>query len=368
MLRLLAAVPFLAGAAAIEDYSALVQNALAPSLAAAEEWRLKRTPEPTEPPRDPLEVKLGRALTPPEYRQWLKEHTQPAGPQKRINKPHVMSPEGYKKYLENFRMRPTEAPSKELKNRTVVFAKKTAEMMASAKANVGAALDRYKEEAARQAEEHKAWAEEQRAEAERRKTLEQKAANKVKERKEWMKNAAEQRQAKILAKEQKEEDYLKAEEDKIQLEIAVQKESVMQEKQQAKAMNAAKHWAEFHFVKAAVGEDCPKGWTPVLTPNACKLAQKVLGGVDETDVHVARPNRPGGCYWHTTSGHVAFNSEIGQLSDQDERICEKKRAASRGELEKLYKKVIASEIEREAANEPSSDSPNFDLEAAKAIE
>lgn len=354
----------------LDDHASLIQNALAPAAGVdeASEWRLKRTPEPTEPPRDPLEVKLGRALTPNEYRQWLKAHTQPAGPQKRINKPHVMSQEAYKQYQDKLGLKPTEAPAKELHNKTVRFAKEVAEVAQKTKASLEAALERSRAEADQKAEEHKAWAEEQKAERAKREELERHAANKVKERQEWMKNSAADRKAKILAKEQKEEEYIKEEEAKMEQKIRDENEAILEARQQSKELNAAKHWAEFHYVKAAIGDDCPKGWNPVLSLQSCKLAQKALGGVDETDMHVSNKNRPGGCFWHTYSSHVAFNSDYGRLSTEDERICEKKRAASSGELNKLYKKVVASEIEQKEASMSASDEdgPNFDLEAVKS--
>lgn len=280
-----------------------------------------------------------------------------------------MSSEQYKKYLMTKPLKPTVAPTQEAKDVTVRFAKTAKSAASVVKAAVSAAMETAKQETAQKAEEHRAWLEEQRAERKHREELERNAANKGKERQDWLRKAAAERKAKILAKEHTQEEYLRKQEEKMEEKIRAEKEAIVQENKDQIAMNGAMHWAEFHYVKAPVGEDCPNHWHAVMSLDACKLAQKALGGIDMTNTRVASSTRPGGCYSHTTSSHVAFNTDLGHLSHDTERICEKKRAASRGELQKLYKKVVASEIAQQNFENDLSDdeAPNFEQEAAMEL-
>lgn len=100
----------------------------------------------------------------------------------------------------------------------------------------------------------------------------------------------------------------------------------------SKADAKALRYAKAHYVKSEVGRECPRGWFPLMDHGECKLAARVLGGHDETDLGRAWKDHPGGCYIHMGNGHINFNTNSeGGLNPSDERVC-KKPHASHGEV------------------------------------
>jgi len=210
------------------------------------------------------------------------------------------------------------------------------------------AIANAKLERARQHEEHLQWKAEEAEKVRRWEAMRDADLAKDKHEKEVWAGLKQNRKKRILDKEKRVETYLEQEEKKVYDKIKAQYDNMREEARNEKRFEKAKLYAEYHYVKAPAGEECPKGWNPVLNQTACQLAHASIGGNDMTSWTHMMSNRPGGCFVHIQNGDVNFNTGIGKLNDEDERICTRDRRANGLELKNLYKKVVQKEMEREA--------------------
>lgn len=74
--------------------------------------------------------------------------------------------------------------------------------------------------------------------------------------------------------------------------------------------------------KAQIGQDCPPKTTPIITADACDLAQKKLGGLDQVYPPIQWGSWPLGCFHDIVDDRVFFNQvSTGQLNLAAERYC-----------------------------------------------